>query len=142
MELLRETLRVTEQDNGTAAAKSAALVPLVRELARMQLEEGHVKEALALLTRLEPALSGAADVWALRGNAEQRLGHYEESTAAYLQALKLRPNEPRWMLATAVSLAAQGHIPDATEFAEKARAAGVLSTEVAAYLKQLGVNLP
>ncbi len=142
IELLRETLVVAEQDNGAATGKSPVLVPLARELARMQLAEGQINESLALLKRLEPALSGAADVWALRGNAEQRLGHYEESTAAYLQALKLRPNEPRWMLATAVSLAAQGHIATATELAEKARAAGVLSPEVTAYLKQLGVNLP
>ena len=142
MELLRETMRVAEQDNSAAPGKSPLLVPVARELARMQLEEGHVKEALAMLTRLEPALSGVADVWALRGNAEQRLGNYAQSTAAYRQALKLRPNEPRWVVATAVSLAAQGQIAAATELAEKARAAGVLSPEVAVYLKELGVKLP
>jgi len=140
MELLREALALAELDNGALPGKGPVLASLARELARMQLAEGQVKEALAMLTRLEPALSDVAEVWALRGNSEQRLGLYEESAAAYLHALKLRPNEPRWMLATAVSLAAQGHIAAATDLAEKAHAAGVLSPEVAAYLKQLGVN--
>lgn len=142
--MLREALVVAERDHltGTVPTNHLVLSSLAREMARMELAEGQVKEALAMLTRLEPALSGVADVWALRGNAAQRLGRHEESAAAYLQALKLRPNEPRWMLGAAVSLAAQGQISAATELAEKARVAGVLTPEVTAYLKQLGVNLP
>ena len=144
MALLREALASAERDHqsGTVPINTSVLSSLAREMARMELAEGRVKEALVMLTRLEPALSGVADVWALRGNAAQRLGRHEESAAAYLQALKLRPNEPRWMLGAAVSLAAQGQIATATELADKARAAGILSPEVAAYLKQLGVNLP
>lgn len=95
-----------------------------------------------MLTRLEPALAGAADVWAIRGNAAQRLGRHAESAAAYQRALTLRPNEPRWMLGAAVSLAAQGQTIAAAELAEKARAGGVLSPEVASYLRQSGVILP
>jgi Flp pilus assembly protein TadD len=117
------------------------LASLARELARMELAEGQVSQALAMLTRLEPALSGFADVWAVRGNAAQRLGRHQESAAAYMMALKLRPDEPRWMLGAAVSLAAQGQTAAAAELAEKARAGGVLSREVAAYLRQLGVAL-
>jgi Flp pilus assembly protein TadD len=108
----------------------------------MDLVQGQPGPALAMLRRLEPALSGFADVWAIRGNAAQRLGRHQESATAYLRALKLRPDEPRWMLGAAVSLAAQGQIEKATELAEKARIGGVLSTEVAAYLRQLGVDLP
>lgn len=143
IELVREALAAAERGNlaGTSAGNNSVLAALARELARMELAEGRVSQALELLTRLEPALSGAADVWALRGNAAQRLGRHSESAAAYLMALKLRPNEARWMLGAAVSLAAQGQTAEAAELAEKARAGGVLSREVATYLRQLGVPL-
>jgi MSHA biogenesis protein MshM len=143
MGLLREALAAAERANpvGTPSADHSELVLLARELARMDLILGQPGSALALLRRLEPALFGFADVWAIRGNAAQRLGRHQESATAYLMALKLRPNEPRWMLGAAVSLAAQGQIGKATELAEKARISGVLSLEVATYLRQLGVNL-
>ena len=143
MSLLREALAVAERANpvGLPSADHSELVLLARELARTNLILGQPGPALALLRRLEPALFGFADVWAVRGNAAQRLGRHQESATAYLMALKLRPNEPRWMLGAAVSLAAQGKIGKATELAEKARIGGVLSVEVAAYLRQLGVNL-
>tara|TARA_B110000259_G_scaffold142905_1_gene160959 strand:+ start:413 stop:967 length:555 start_codon:yes stop_codon:yes gene_type:complete len=143
MSLLREALAVAERANpvGLPSADHSELVLLARELARTNLILGQPGPALALLRRLEPALFGFADVWAVRGNAAQRLGRHQESATAYLMALKLRPNEPRWMLGAAVSLAAQGKIGKATELAEKARIGGVLSLEVAAYLRQLGVNL-
>ena len=143
MGLLREALAAAERANpvGTPSADHSELVLLARELARMDLILGQPGSALALLRRLEPALFGFADVWAIRGNAAQRLGRHQESAKAYLMALKLRPNEPRWMLGAAVSLAAQGQTEKATELAEKARISGVLSLEVATYLRQLGVNL-
>lgn len=141
--LVREALAAAERANlaGTSSGNNSVLAALARELARMELAEGRVSLALELLTRLEPVLSDVADVWALRGNAAQRLGRHPESAAAYLMALKLRPNEARWMLGAAVSLAAQGQTAAAAELAEKARADGVLSPEVATYLRQLGVPL-
>jgi MSHA biogenesis protein MshN len=143
IDLLREALTAAERANvaGTPAGNNSVLASLAREMARMELAEGQVSQTLEMLTRLEPALSGFADVWAIRGNAAQRLGRNQESAAAYLMALKLRPNEPRWMLGAAVSLAAQGQTDVAAEWAEKARAGGVLSAEVATYLRQLGVQL-
>ncbi len=144
-ELLRDALAVVERTgeiNSKSADASAVAASLVRELAQMELAQGHVSQTLEMLTRLEPALSGVAELWAIRGNAAQRLGRHADSVTAYLTALKLRPNEPRWMLGAAVSLAAQGRIAAATEQAEKARAGGALSPELATYLRQLGVTLP
>ncbi len=138
LDLVREALSVAER---TPAGNQQVLASLARELARMELAQGRVLQALDMLTRLEPSLSGVADVWALRGNAAQRLGRHAEAATAYQNALKLRPMEPRWMLGAAVSLAAQGQTEAATDLAEKARAAGVVSPEVAAYLRQLGVTL-
>lgn len=118
---------------------SATLAALTREYVRMALAMGQTSGALALLERLEPQLSGVADVWALRGNVTQRLGRHQEATNAYLKALAQRPDEARWMLGASVSLAALGQTGPAGELAEKARAAGVLKPDVATYLRQLGV---
>jgi predicted negative regulator of RcsB-dependent stress response len=144
MDLVREALTAAERSYAAGASTDNTLVlaTLARELARMQLAQGQVSQTLTLLTRLEPALSAVPDIWAIRGNAAQRLGRHAESVAAYQMALQLRPNEPRWMLGAAVSLAAQGQTVAAAELAEKARAGGVLSPEVASYLRQLGVTLP
>ncbi len=143
IDLLRDAVAAAERANlaVTSSGNNTLLASLVRELARMELAEGRASQALEMLTRLEPSLSGFADVWAIRGNAAQRLGRHQESAAAYLMALKLRPDEARWMLGAAVSLAAQGQTAAAAELAEKARAGGVLSREVATYLRQLGVPL-
>ncbi|WPC66122.1 hypothetical protein SBP18_16755 [Rhodoferax ferrireducens] len=143
IDLLHEALILAERANlaGAPPGSSSVIASIARELARMELAEGRVSQVLVLLTRLEPLLSDVADIWAIRGNAAQRLGQHPESAAAYLMALKLRPNEPRWMLGAAVSLAAQGQTTAAAELAEKAHDGGALSPEVASYLRQLGVPL-
>jgi Flp pilus assembly protein TadD len=141
--LAREALVTAERTNlaSPSAGNKSVLASLARELARMEMAQGRVREALEMLTRLEPALFTNADVWAMRGNAAQRLGRHAESVAAYVMALRLRPNEARWMLAAAISLANQGQMADAAELTERARVGGVLTPEVAAYLKQLGVPM-
>ena len=143
LDLVREALVTLERTKSVAAdaSRHTLLASLARELARMEIAEGRVAQALSMLTRLEPDLSGFSDVWAIRGNAAQRLGRHEESVTAYQIALKQRPNEPRWMLAAAVSMAAQGQTAAAKDMAEKARDGGVWSPEIAAYLNQLGVIL-
>lgn len=141
--LAREALVTAERTNlaSPSAGNKSMLASLARELARMEMAQGRVREALEMLTRLEPVLFANADVWAMRGNAAQRLGRHAESVAAYVMALRLRPNEARWMLAAAISLANQGQMADAAELTERARVGGVLTPEVTAYLKQLGVPM-
>jgi MSHA biogenesis protein MshN len=143
LDLMREAVAVSEraQSGLTAEAAAAALAPLVRELVRMELAEGRVGPALEVLTRLEPTLSGQADLWAVRGNAAQRLARHSESVRAYQMALKLRPGEPRWMLGAAVSMAAQGQLAEAAELVETARAIGTVSPDILSYLRQAGVHL-
>ena len=139
-ELLQQAMSVVERSGGVGSAASLALLSsLVRELGRMHLAEGRAAATLDLLTRLEPALGRDADIWALRGNAAQRLGRHQDSVRAYAAALQLRPNEARWMLGSAVSLAALGQTAQATEMADKARTLGPISKEVQAYLRQAGV---
>ena len=144
LDLMRKAVAVAERDHAEAGAASAGeslLLPLVRELSRMELAQGRAATVLQLLTRLEPTLAAEPDLWAVRGNAAQRLGRYQESAQAYLTALGLRPDESRWLLGAAVSLAAQGELVRAGELAAKAQAAGTVSPDVLTYLRQAGVKL-
>ena len=140
---MREAVAVTERayNAGTLPADSPVLASLVREQVRMELAEGRVSVVLELLVRLEPALPGQADLWAVRGNAAQRLARHQGAVQAYLRALELRPDEPRWMLGAAVSLAALGRLDAAAEQVERARSLGNVSPEILAYLRQAGVPL-
>lgn len=138
LDLIREAVGVVER---TQPVDVALLSQLVREQARMELTLGRPGAVLSLLGRLEPVLSGQADLWAVRGNAAQRLGRHQEAVQAYGMALQLRPGEPRWMLGAAVSLAALGQLDAAAQQAEQARALGPVSPEVLTYLRQAGVPL-
>jgi tetratricopeptide (TPR) repeat protein len=141
LDLMREAVAVTERayNSGALPADSPVLASLVRELSRMELADGRPARVLDLLIRLEPALQKQADLWAVRGNAAQRLARHQESLMAYNHALAIRPDEPRWMLACAVSLAALGRFEESAEQAEKANVSGIVSPEILLYLKQVGV---
>lgn len=138
---LQEAVAATERGTQGAAGASAALVPLVRELARMELAEGRPAAVWDMLVRLESLLVNQPELWAMRANAAQRLGRHQDSVQAYTMALQSRPNEQRWLLGAAVSLAALGQTGPAAEMADKARAVGPVSREVLAYLRQQGVPL-
>ncbi len=143
IDLLQDALSVAERAaaGSSFAQGNPVLLPLVRELTRMQLAESRHGAVWDLLTRLEPQLGNAPDLWAIRGNTAQRLGRHQDSVLAYMAALQSRPNEQRWLLGAAVSLAALGQNRSAAEMADKARAVGVVSPEVLAYLRQMGVPL-
>jgi Flp pilus assembly protein TadD len=142
-ELLQQALALAERSatSSPTAANTQMLATLAREQARMQLADGKPQLALEGLARLEPLLPREADTWALRGNAAQRLGRHQDSVQAYTTALQIRPNEQRWLLGAAVSLAALGQTNNAAEWAAKARALGPISKEVQSYLRQAGVPL-
>ena len=143
IELVQQSIAAAERGAkaGTSPAGSPLLLPLVRELTRMQLSEGRFGAVWELLTRLEPQLAGQPDLWAIRANAAQRLGRHQDSVHAYMVALQSRPDEQRWLLGTAVSLAALGQTGSAAEMAEKARAVGPVGKDILTYLRQAGVPL-
>lgn len=144
IDLVQQSIAAAERNakaGTTPGAASTVLVPLVREMARMQLAEGRFGAVWEMLTRLEPLLGNQADLWAIRANAAQRLGRHQDSVHAYMMALQSRPDEQRWLLGTAVSLAALGQTSSAAEMAEKARAIGPVSKDILAYLRQNGVPL-
>ena len=141
IDLMQQSIAAAERavKAGSGANASLVLIPLAREMARMQLAEGRFGAVWEMLTRLEPQLGNQPDLWAIRANAAQRLGRHQDSVHAYMVALQSRPDEQRWLLGTAVSLAALGQISSASEMAEKARAVGPVSKDILAYLRQAGV---
>jgi len=143
MDLVQQSIAVAERAAKSAGSTGAnpVLLPLVREMARMQLAEARYGAVWEMLTRLEPLLGNQPDLWAIRANAAQRLGRHPDSVHAYMMALQSRPDEQRWLLGTAVSLAALGQTSSAAEMADKARAVGPVSKDILAYLRQAGVPL-
>lgn len=138
---LQEAVTTAERGGQGIAGASETVVPLVRELARMELAEGRPAAVWEMLVRLEPILANQPELWAMRANAAQRLGRHQDSLVGYTTALQARPSEQRWLLGAAVSLAALGQTTSAAEMAEKARAVGPVSREILAYLRQQGVPL-
>ena len=145
LDLLRDALAGIERnhagDLSIGGPGAAAALAMVRELVRMEMVQAHHASVLAVLKRHERVWANQADLWAVRGSAAQRLSQHAESAQAYLMALRLRPGEPRWMLGAAVSLAAQGQVGPAADLVEQARALSVVSPDVLAYLRQLGVPM-
>lgn len=126
---------------GSSPPGNPVLLSLVREWARMQMAQGRYGPVWDTLSRLEPVLGNAPDLWGLRGNTAQRLGHHADSVRAYTTALQSRPTEQRWMLGAAVSMAALGQTDQAAAMAERAQSVGDISREVQTYLHQMGVPL-
>lgn len=144
IDLMQQSIAAAERSAKASApgtTSTAVLLPLVREMARMQLAEARFGAVWEMLTRLEPLLGNPPDLWAIRANAAQRLGRHQDSVHAYMMALQSRPDEQRWLLGTAVSLAALGQTSSAAEMAEKARAVGPVGKDILAYLRQTGVPL-
>jgi tetratricopeptide (TPR) repeat protein len=146
-EVLRSTLQSVERSTEVSSAET---IHVLREWARMALALDRAAEVMALIKRHAGQLhvqgqgSGQvqADIWALQGHAAQRLGLHAEAVEAYQHALLGRPNEGRWLLASAVSLAASGQLEPAARQLQKVRAQGPVNPDILAYLKQAGVVLP
>lgn len=139
IDLLREAVQVSLRTSQATSPMDSTQSAMVRELVRMQMGTGHVAEAHALLVQHELRYAGLAELWALRANAAQRLGLHQDSVQAYMQALQTRPNEQRWLLGLAVSLAAMGQTQAASDVVERARVQGPIPREIAEYLRPLGV---
>lgn len=140
LDVLRATLQSAERS--AEAMQSPEFMALLREWARMTLAMGRAAEVMAVVNKHATQLQGQPDIWALQGHAAQRLGQHTEAVEAYHQALNNRPNEARWLLASAVSHAALGQADAAARQLQRARAQGPVNPEILAYLKQAGVALP
>ena len=143
IEMVASVMAAAERNvrSGSEAVGNPQLLTLVREWTCMQLASGRYGAVWEGLTRLEPVLGNVPDLLALRANAAQRIGRHQDSVQSYLAALQIRPDEQRWLLGAAVSLAALGQTTSAAELVDKARALGPINKSIAAYLRQSGVPL-
>ncbi len=143
IDLMQQAVDAAERSvkAGSSPPGNPVLLSLVREWTRMQMAQNHYGAVWDMLSRLEPVLGNAPDLWGLRGNTAQRLGRHADSVHAYTVALQSRPNEQRWMLGAAVSMAALGQTDQAAAMAEKAQGVGEISPAVQTYLHQMGVPL-
>lgn len=124
--------------SASASADTTALA--LRDAVRQQLARGDYTGIWNTLGHLEESPKNS-DLWAIRANAAQRLGRHQECVHAYLVALEANPNEPRWLLGAAVSLAVLGKTTQASEMAERARGLAPINKDVLNYLRQSGVSL-
>lgn len=128
------------QPKPSASASADATALALRDAVRQQLARGDYTGIWNTLGHLEESPKNS-DLWAIRANAAQRLGRHQECVHAYLVALEANPNEPRWLLGAAVSLAALGKTTQASEMAERARGLAPINKDVLNYLRQSGVSL-
>lgn len=126
--------------SASASASADATALALRDAVRQQLARGDYTGIWNTLGHLEESPKNS-DLWAIRANAAQRLGRHQECVHAYLVALEANPNEPRWLLGAAVSLAALGKTTQASEMAERARGLAPINKDVLNYLRQSGVSL-
>lgn len=140
-ELLRDAVQMALRAVPASTPLDGGQALMVREMLRMQMGSGHVPEAHEWLVHNETRYKAHAELWAMRANAAQRLGLHPDSVQSYTQALQFRPNEQRWLLGLAVSLAAMGQTAAANGVVERARTEGPIAREIADYLRQLGVTV-
>ncbi|GAB2182612.1 hypothetical protein DLREEDagrD3_28350 [Denitratisoma sp. agr-D3] len=105
-------------------------------IARLQMEKG---DAAAAWETLQRSLAGAqnnGEYRAFCGTVLQRLGRGREAIEHFHAALRLNPGEGRWWLGLALVLEAESHPAEAREAYARAKAAGNLPADLAAFAEQ------
>ena len=110
--------------------------PFAVALARIHVDRGNFAEALAVLERAAVAGRGNPDFHTLHGAVLQRLGRHGQAADAYRLALGSAPQSGATWVGLAISLEAQGHLPEAAEAYRRGVASGTLADEVRAYADQ------
>jgi MSHA biogenesis protein MshN len=110
--------------------------PFAVALARIHVDRGDFSGALAVLEQAEAAGRGNPDFHALHGAVLQRLGRHGQAADAYRLALGAAPQSGATWVGLAISLEAQGHLPEAAQAYRRGVASGTLALEVRAYAEQ------
>jgi MSHA biogenesis protein MshN len=110
--------------------------PFAVALARIHVDRGDFSPALAVLEQATAAGRGNPDYHALHGAVLQRLGRHGAAADAYRLALTSAPQSGATWVGLAISLEAQGHLPEAAEAYRRGVASGTLTGDVRAYADQ------
>ncbi|MDH4173911.1 MAG: tetratricopeptide repeat protein [Betaproteobacteria bacterium] len=110
--------------------------PFAVALARIHVDRGEFPVALAVLEKAAAAGHGNADFHALHGAVLQRLGRHAPAADAYRLALGAGPQSGAAWVGLAISLEAQGNLPEAAEAFRRGVASGSLTDDVRAYADQ------
>ena len=108
-------------------------------LARIRVERGDPKSALALLQKFEtPDKAGAAsaDYHGFLAALYQRLGRHVEALEQYQGALRLAPGMGAWWVGLGISQEALARPKDAAESFQRAKGTSNLNAELLAYVER------
>jgi len=142
--LLLETKRTDE----AAAALQEALainpgnVGFAMLLARIKVERGDLNGGLALLRKYEAAGRNNAEHHAFVAALYQRLGRHTEAIEQYQVALRIASGMGAWWVGLGISQEASGQRKEAAESFRRAKASGILSADLVAYVDQRLKQLP
>lgn len=105
-------------------------------IARLQMEKNDAAGAWATLQRSLPGAQANGEYRAFCGTVLQRLGRSQEAIPHFHAALATNPAEGRWWLGLALVLESAGHPAEAREAFARAKAAGNLPPDLAAFAEQ------
>ncbi len=105
-------------------------------LARLRVERGDVRGALELLQKHLSQGAGVASYQAFLATLLQRQEQHRQAVEHFRAALRLEPGNGPWLTGLGVSLEADGRRAEALDAFGRARSAGNLSPDLAAFVDQ------
>lgn len=105
-------------------------------LARLQVEQGDIDAGVRTLSRSIEHAGGSAEYAAFYAGLLQRQQKHAEAVEMFERALRLRGNSGVWLLGMGLSLDALGRGAEAQEAYRRAKAAGNLPGDLAAFADQ------
>jgi len=105
-------------------------------IARLQMEKGDAAGAWETLQHSLGSAQNNGEYRAFCGTVLQRLGRPKDAIEHFHAALRINPGEGRWWLGLALVLESAGHPAEAREAYARAKGAGNLPADLAAFAEQ------